>query len=1151
MYFASLRPLLNRLSILAWHSRRMSTGRPRYGLSCERLEDRLAPATITFSNAQGGAWGNPNNWDLGRLPAPGDTAVINLNGITVTYSADVSTDPTLVANLNLSGHNSFLDIQSGTLQATSALSITNAFTAIVAGGTLEGQTTFNVGNTQTGGAALTVYSGTVEAPGDNLTIQNGSTLTLNGGSLPNITTIQSGSTLTLNGGSLPNTTMVVNSTIIQEDASTTGLGTIIVYGNSALQGNISSGETVWVQGNTNFGGNATLTVSAGASNAGILQLKSTVGAWNSDLTISGNGAFTNTLDGQILVSNGTGGTRTITGNLTNQGPINVSSDTSLEITGGIYDADGGAIQGPCYVYNDQVMVTASPPGGTTINLVGKNNALLGNNLAGTTLWVQGDTNFGGNAALNMPAGATNAGILRLESTVGAWNSDLTISGNGAFTNLQSGEILVGSGTGGPRTITGELTNEGTFDINTSLTLGGISGTENHVNTDTGLISIADGATLTVRGASFVNQAGGMITGSGKCTIDITQANLENDGTIQVLVGSTLTVKGTTFRNFNPTLNTLTGGSYRVAGIFRFDAASITTLSADIQLTQSGAQINNQTGTNALANLATITDTGSLSLTNITFPATGGLASLANDGTLNVMTGATLTVSGTYSQSGTLDINQGTLDLKGTFANFDATTGTLTRGTFIIAGTTAMPGSLVFPNANLGTNAANLTFDGPGAQIVNGTSNAKVSLTNLAANTGSLSAEDGFNPTVGAFTDSGTLTMGAGSTFTANGAYTEAGMLIVLAGGTLNAASSLSNFSGGTLTGGSYFIGGTFQFAGAAIAANDATIVLDGSASQIVDESGHNALAGFTTNAGSFTIQNGRSLTTAGDFSNAGSLTVGDGSTLTVSGAYMQAGTLSISDSGTVDLLGGGSANGNLNNAGTLIIDVGSTFTVTDPVALSGTVNVQSGAMLTLADGSSNSGTLNVLGTVTANGDLSNSGSMSIAGTVAVSADFSNGGSVDLLNGGSFTTGGGYTQMDGSTTLSNATLSASGLVDIQGGTLSGSGTINASLQNAAVIQVGQSGAPGSLTVTGDYTQTASGVLDIDIGGYIPGTNYDQLAIGGQATLDGTLNVTLINGFTPNPGDSFTIMTFAGSSGGFATTNLPSGGTLNISDGMLSF
>jgi len=43
----------------------------------------------------------------------------------------------------------------------------------------------------------------------------------------------------------------------------------------------------------------------------------------------------------------------------------------------------------------------------------------------------------------------------------------------------------------------------------------------------------------------------------------------------------------------------------------------------------------------------------------------------------------------------------------------------------------------------------------------------------------------------------------------------------------------------------------------------------------------------------------------------------------------------------------------------------------------------------------------------------------------------------------------------------------------------------------------------------------------------------LNITGQATLDGTL--TVINGFQPDSGDSFQIMTFGSRSGTFATIN----------------
>jgi hypothetical protein len=110
------------------------------------------------------------------------------------------------------------------------------------------------------------------------------------------------------------------------------------------------------------------------------------------------------------------------------------------------------------------------------------------------------------------------------------------------------------------------------------------------------------------------------------------------------------------------------------------------------------------------------------------------------------------------------------------------------------------------------------------------------------------------------------------------------------------------------------------------------------------------------------------------------------------------------------------------------------------------------------------------------------------------------------------------------------------VDLEAGTLSGSGTIDASVRNAAEIDVGGPGAAGLLTITGNYTQTSSGVLSLGIGGYNAGTDFGQLAVGGTATLDGTLNVSLLNGFVPQSGDAFAILTFASESGTFATLNV---------------
>ncbi len=113
--------------------------------------------------------------------------------------------------------------------------------------------------------------------------------------------------------------------------------------------------------------------------------------------------------------------------------------------------------------------------------------------------------------------------------------------------------------------------------------------------------------------------------------------------------------------------------------------------------------------------------------------------------------------------------------------------------------------------------------------------------------------------------------------------------------------------------------------------------------------------------------------------------------------------------------------------------------------------------------------------------------------------------------------------------------AASVVDVEGGTLSGVGTISANVINAAQVSPGSS--PGILAVKGNYTQTATGSLNIQIGGDTPGAGYDQIASSGSTVLGGTLNVSLINGFGPRSGQVFNILTFANSSGNFSTVNLP--------------
>src|SRR5690606_36103355 len=88
-------------------------------------------------------------------------------------------------------------------------------------------------------------------------------------------------------------------------------------------------------------------------------------------------------------------------------------------------------------------------------------------------------------------------------------------------------------------------------------------------------------------------------------------------------------------------------------------------------------------------------------------------------------------------------------------------------------------------------------------------------------------------------------------------------------------------------------------------------------------------------------------------------------------------------------------------------------------------------------------------------------------------------------------------------------------------------------------------PGSVVVTGDYAQSVAGTYSVEIGGLQPGSDFDRTEIGGAATLNGTLAISLVNGFTPSVGDTFEIMTFGSRSGDFASfTGSDLGGDLTL-------
>jgi autotransporter-associated beta strand protein len=101
----------------------------------------------------------------------------------------------------------------------------------------------------------------------------------------------------------------------------------------------------------------------------------------------------------------------------------------------------------------------------------------------------------------------------------------------------------------------------------------------------------------------------------------------------------------------------------------------------------------------------------------------------------------------------------------------------------------------------------------------------------------------------------------------------------------------------------------------------------------------------------------------------------------------------------------------------------------------------------------------------------------------------------------------------------------------GQVLDGDGVLIGILTNRGVVSPGWP--VGGLTLTGNYSQAASGTLRIAIAG---ASSFDVLQSSGAALLNGALDVVL-DSYTPVSGDEFRVARFASRTGGFATTNLP--------------
>jgi T5SS/PEP-CTERM-associated repeat protein len=336
---------------------------------------------------------------------------------------------------------------------------------------------------------------------------------------------------------------------------------------------------------------------------------------------------------------------------------------------------------------------------------------------------------------------------------------------------------------------------------------------------------------------------------------------------------------------------------------------------------------------------------------------------------------------------------------------------------------------------------------------------------------------------------------------------------VFVGTTLNVGSlgeGIINLVGGTLRFNSYIQGsnGTFNYGSGTIqVAGDRTLGTDPTIAQFFGSSLVVPTGKGLTVEGTATIPASLPLSLSGGTLSAGTLVLLPASRLFTTQASQQVGPVVALAGSMIDATGGNLALGDATKVngfyGNGTLQVGQrTVTLND----ANDAVFDSAALVTLGD-ASNAGSLSAANGLTLDfgGNITGFGAASTPNLLAK----------PLINNGHIT---------GTSAAQRITLP---------GYVKGVGTFD----NVNFTGTFSPGLSPTILSVGNVALSATSTIVLEIGGATAGGGYDQIQSSGALAFDGTLQVSLIGGFTPVAGQSFNLFDWASLSGTFDVLQLP--------------